>query len=308
MITITKKNLMSMYVLKSAAIIFIITLFSVKSADAVTLTADNNQKTAYQEITSAGFMYETPDNSRQHGKKPTAHIAKIFDDQLNKYVFQFTIHALIDDDRGIKSVTDRQRVEIKTYDASPKELVANEKETFLIRYKMRLPDGFKTTAKFCHLHQLKGIDNKEHTADVKHPLITLTACSKKGGTQKLELRYFDRKIQKASVLQSAPLEAFLDNWVEITEKITFGTNKISANNGKYSISIKRLKDDKNLLTFSSDSLDLWQTDCKAMRPKWGIYRSLGENRIFEKELRDENIRFADFSVEKIATANNDLNS
>ncbi len=283
-------------------ICFVLFLFvgfslSVFAKDANTLTATGKGE-AYDLIESAGFGYEVPDNSREHKQNPVRHIKQVYDEDLKIYVFAFQIHAAIDDDRGIESVTDRQRVEIKTYDKSPASMTAKEGETLLMRWKMRLPLGFMVTNKFCHLHQLKGTDNKNRTADVKHPLITLTACEKKNGSKKFELRYFDRKSRKMTAVKSANLEEFLGNWVEITEKVIFGMNKPQNHNGSYSIKITRLKDNRELLSYSSDELDLWQTDSPLLRPKWGIYRSLGENRSLENMLRDEEIRFSDFSITK----------
>lgn len=84
-----------------------------------TLVADGKSSTTYQLITSSGYMYECPDYSRDHASKPFLHIQQVMDEALNKYVFQFFIHAKIDDDRGIVSTTDRQRNEIKTFNKSP---------------------------------------------------------------------------------------------------------------------------------------------------------------------------------------------
>ena len=47
------------------------------------------------------------------------------------------------------------------------------------------------------------------------------------------------------------------------------------------------------------SCDMWRTDCAGLRPKWGIYRYIGEDRSMENLLRDEELRFADFSILKI---------
>ena len=33
-------------------------------------------------------------------------------------------------------------------------------------------------------------------------------------------------------------------------------------------------------------MDMWRTDCTGLRPKWGIYRYLGENRSWQDRLRD----------------------
>lgn len=72
-----------------------------------TLIADGKSSTTYQLITSSGYMYECPDFSRDHASEPFQHIQQVMDETLKKYVFQFFIHAQIDDDRGIESTTDR---------------------------------------------------------------------------------------------------------------------------------------------------------------------------------------------------------
>lgn len=178
-----------------------------------------------------------------------------------------------------------------------------------MRWKMKLPKGFKTTTKFCHLHQLKGIDNATGTADVSTPLITLTAYTS-NGQQKLQLRYFNRSTNEITAKKTINLSDVIGQWVEIVETVTFGTNQIRANNGRYKITVTRLSDNKELLTWTKNSdIDLWQTDCAAMRPKWGIYRYIGENRSIESQLRDEEVRFADFFIEKgISTNINPISS
>ncbi len=216
------------------------------------------------------------------------------DNQLNKYVFAFFIHAEIDDDRGLTNITDRQRNEIKTDNKSPKSLVGQKGETMVFRWKFCLPAGFQTTAKFSHLHQLKGIDNSSGTADVGSPLITLTAYSNSGskGGQQLRVRY-DKRGGSTTTLASTDLAGFLGNWVEVEEKACFGEN------GSYEVTITRIKDGKVLLKFGPEKMDMWRTDCMGLRPKWGIYRYLGEDRSWQDQLRDEEIRFADFSIKKL---------
>ncbi|MBO6304682.1 MAG: hypothetical protein J6M62_06370 [Selenomonadaceae bacterium] len=275
--------------------LFVSCVFVTSPSFAAPLSPEKDSN-AYKILEDAGYGIETPDLAHN---PTTAHITTVYDEELKRYVFAFAIHSLIDDDRGIASITDRQRVEIKTYQKSPSSMIAKEGDTLIVRYKMRLPAGFKTTNKFCHLHQLKGMDNADHTADVKHPLITLTACSAKDGEQKLELRYFDRKTRKMSVMTAANLEEILDEWVEVREEVSFGKNSAKDNNGKYSIRVVRLKHNREILAFSSDALDLWQTNSSGLRPKMGIYRSVGEKRSLEKYLRDEEVRFTDIEVRKM---------
>lgn len=257
------------------------------------LIADGISEKTYELIKRSGYNHEAPDSSREHRDAHFQHIQQTFDQQLNKNVFVFFIHAAIDDDRGLEKTTDRQRNEIKTDNKSPKSLVGQEGEAMEFHWKLRLPEGFQTTTKFSHLHQLKGIDNAAGTADVSSPLITLTAYSNTKGGQQLRVRYDQRGVG-TSTLASADLADFLGNWVEVVEKATLGEN------GSYEVTITRIHDQKVLLKLGPVKMDMWRTDCTGIRPKWGIYRYLGENRSWQNQLRDEEIRFADFSIQKNA--------
>ena len=71
-----------------------------------------------------------------------------------------------------------------------------------------------------------------------------------------------------NTVASAELSEFEGTWVEITEKIKIGEK------GTYSISIKKIKNGKELLSFKSDNIMTIRSDNDFIRPKWGIYRSL----------------------------------
>lgn len=262
------------------------------------LIADGNSAATYSLITENGFNYEVPDVSRSHADHPFQHIQQEYDNELKKNVFTFYSHALVDDDRGIATITDRQRTEIKTDSKSPEDMVGQEGETMRFTWKFRIPEGFKTTPKFCHLHQVKGINNAQGTAKVGSPLFTITACTVKDGRQKLQLRYFDRSTRKFHILNEVDLNDFLGTWVSVTETMTLGTN--SGKSGTYSLDIRRVSDGKQLMSVNENkNLDLWLTDCIGVRPKWGIYRSIGNDRSLETQLRDEVVKFADFKINKL---------
>ena len=248
---------------------------------------------AEAELAAMGIHSECPNNSRQHADNPVPHIVKTYDDDLHKDVYSFLIHAKIDDDRGKANIKDRQRNEVKTDNKSPKELWAEEGETMTFRWKMKLPEGMKTTNRFTHVHQLKGIDNKEKTADVGKPLMTLTCYSKGNGGQELRIRYYDcTKGDDAVTLDKVDLSQLMGRWVDIEETAKFGAD------GQYSIVIKDSKTGKVLMDYSNDNLDMWRTDAPGLRPKWGIYRWIGKDREIEDQLRDEELRFADFEIIK----------
>jgi len=257
------------------------------------LVADGNSAGTYSLIRSCGFEEEVPDNSRDHSTAPFQHITQQQDAVLGKPVFVFHIHSKIDDDRGKTNITDRQRNEIKTDSKSPASMVAQDGETMVMRWKFKLPAGMKTTRKFTHIHQLKGLDNKQHTAEVGAPLMTFTCYSKGNkGQQVFRLRYDNRNADGSVTLAETDLAPFLGKWVEVEETVTFGAK------GKYAVTIKNVKNGSEIFSYKNDDLDMWRTGCIGLRPKWGIYRYLGKNRENESLLRDEQLLFADFSIEK----------
>ena len=259
------------------------------------LRADGNDEGTYSLILERGYNYETPDESGDHKNAPFRHIRQRYDNVLKKNVFDFYIHIQNDDDRGKTDITDRQRNEIKTDAKSPASMVAQEGETLRISWKFRLPEGFKTTTKFCHIHQLKGIDNSEGTADVGMPLITFTCRTLSNGKQQFQVIHVGRtEDNTGSVYQArANLDDFLGEWVTVTETVKF------AKNGSYKLTIYRISDGKKLADVSVSNLDLWRNGTTGLRPKWGIYRSFGENRSLAAQLRDEILSFADFRIEKL---------
>lgn len=263
----------------------------VSAASGITTTSTAS---AEAELNKRGIHAECPDSSRMHKDNHVAHLVKTYDDDLHKDVYSFLIHAKIDDDRGKTNINDRQRNEIKTDNKSPQELWAKEGETMTFKWKMKLPEGMKTTERFTHVHQLKGIDNKQKNADVGNPLMSLTCYSTKKGGQELRVRYYDRTNgDKAVTLAKVNLEDLLGKWVEIEETAKFDAN------GSYSLTIKDVKTGKVLLQYSGDNMDMWRTNAAGLRPKWGIYRWIGKNREAEDQLRDEELRFADFEIIKL---------
>lgn len=249
---------------------------------------------AERELNAIGIHAECPDSSGAHKNNPVAHIVKVMDKDLGKNVYAFHIHAAIDDDRGGKKFKDRQRNEIKTDSKSPIELWAKEDETMTFKWKMKLPRGMKTTNRFTHIHQLKGIDNKEGTALVGRPLLCFTCASSSKGKQEFRLRYYDRRKgdNVPETLAKINLLDLMGRWVNIEETVKF------AENGSYTLRITDVKTGKVILEYDNDNLDMWRTDALGLRPKWGIYRYLGENRELLSDLRDEELRFADFEIIK----------
>lgn len=260
-----------------------------------TLVADGADEATYTLITAQGYNQEAPDTSGAHAAVPFRHIRQAFDEEVKRWVFDFYIHVENDNDRGNPQKTDRQRNEIKTDGHSPASMIAQRGETLVMRWKFRLPEGMRTTSKFCHIHQLKGIDNKAGTADVSLPLITFTPRTLSNGTRRLQVIYVAPTEQGAgnNYLAQVDLADFLGEWVAVTERVRFDYG------GSYSLHIVRISDGRELLRIDDRTLDLWRTGTAGLRPKWGIYRSIGDVGSLKNELRDEIVRFADFEIEKL---------
>lgn len=259
------------------------------------LRADGNTEGTYALITRCGYNYETPDTSGAHAQAPFQHIRQSYDEALGEPVFDFYIHVENDDDRGKPDVTDRQRNEIKTDAKSPASMVGQPGDEMCFRWKFRLPEGMQTTRNFCHVHQIKGIDNAEGTADVANPLITFTARTLSNGKQELQV-IFVGPTEAATgnvYLARVPLSDFLGEWVEAEERIVCGME------GSYEVTVRRLSDGRELIAVPRQTLAIWRDGSAGMRPKWGIYRSFGEEGSLKPQLRDEVLHFADFSVEKV---------
>ena len=244
------------------------------SSTAVVLNADGPGNT-YELINSKltpGF--EAVENPECVHSSFGRHIAEVWDADLNSYVFEFYSHVAEDNDRCI--AFDRQRIEIKTYDKSPANLIGTTGETITYKWRFRIAPGFKPSTSFTHIHQIKPVNGDDGT-----PLFTLTA--RKGTPNKLELIHDNTT--KVSIVD---LSLFEGVWVEATEVIKVGSN------GTYSMVIKKVSDGTTILNYSNNNIMTIRPSNDFIRPKWGIYRSLNT----PADLRDDSIRFNAFGIEE----------
>ncbi|MBC7846031.1 MAG: T9SS type A sorting domain-containing protein [Flavobacterium sp.] len=208
------------------------------------------------------------------------HIAEVYDTELSKNVFEFYIHVTPDNDRCINF--DRQRIEIKTYDSSPDNLKGTLGETVTYKWRFKIPVGFQPSSNFTHIHQVKAVGG-----DDDNPIFTLTL--RKGTPNKLELNYVKDDFSGTTKYANLNMSLFEGIWVEATETIKIATS------GTYSIIIKRVDNEAVLLNYSNSNIATIRLGAVVnsfIRPKWGIYRSL----LNEASLRDDSIRFSDFSI------------
>ncbi|MEL0225877.1 MAG: hypothetical protein VW912_04300, partial [Flavobacteriaceae bacterium] len=189
------------------------------TSDSPLLAADGPGGT-YDLITSKlapGYNpIETPDcNHEAFGD----HIDEIYDQALEANVFRFNIHVTPDNDRCIKF--DRQRNEIKTYNQSPENLLGRENETVTYSWKFKLPEGFQSSPKFTHLHQLKSVGGDYSSM----PMYTLT--TRKSSPDRLELRYAE--VDQQITLKQTDLAPLINRWISVRETVLY------RNNGSYTI-------------------------------------------------------------------------
>ena len=159
-------------------------------------------------------------------------------------------------------------------------------------FRGALPEGMKTTTAFSHIHQIKGISDKEGTADVAMPVFTFTVRTLSSGKQQFQVIHVGPSPSSNTYLAKADLSEFLGEWVEATETVRF------SDNGAYELVIRRISDGKTLVSVKEDDIATWREAAAGMRPKWGLYRNFGEDGSLKPELRDEVLRFADFLIEK----------
>ena len=263
-----------------SAVLLCVLIHGLAAAQAVTLSADGPGNT-YELITSK-FAPGNGVNAVESAECATAHpsfgrhVAEVFDATLNKFVFSFYIHVAQDNDR-CTAATDRQRVEIKTYESSPANLKGTVGESITYKWLFKIPVGFKPSTSFTHIHQIKPVNG-----DDGDPLFTLTARKGTGGgANKLELI-----TNNTNKVATPNLSEFEGQWVEATEFITVGAH------GVYSMKVRRLSDNAMLINYTNYDILTIRPDNDFIRPKWGIYRSLNT----PADLRDDSLQFADFSI------------
>ena len=255
----------------------------------VTLDA-NGPGNTYELITNVfapgnGFgAVEAPDLFHPWAAGGNKHIAEVYDNDLLRYVFEFYSHVLLDNEPVDPTLTDRQRVEIKTYAPSPDNLKGIVGENIIYKWSFKLPVGFQPSSNFTHIHQIKAVDG-----DDSNPIFTLTP--RLGTPNKLELIHVENSTSGTNKVSIVNLLPFLGNWVDAEERINVGVN------GTYSILLKKRSDGTVLLSYTNNNIATIRPDNSFIRPKWGIYRSL----VDIGNLRDEAVRFSGFSIQEVAT-------
>lgn len=279
--------------MKKALLILLVSFFAVKghakddgfrsfvAADGVTDTYTLlNQNGYYEEVPDLGYNSDIPDCG--HDVK---HITQSWDEQLNKYVFNFSLHVengFIDTDRCLSRMSDKQRTEIKTFGKSPEQMCGARGQTHTYNWKFRLAEDHRPTESFTHVHQIKASGG----TDQGMPLITFSTNLK---PSTFDVKFFAPKTKSPTYIARLDLAEFTGEWIEATETVTFDTD------GDYYVKLVRIRDGKVLLE-ARGNYDFWREGADFMRPKYGIYRRTYTDKAQSRmlEMKDETIQFADF--------------
>jgi hypothetical protein len=240
---------------------------------------------------------------------------------LHKEVFKFILHHELDGDM-VGGFDDRQRLELKTMDGQFDNTDMYSRgggDTFTHRWKFRLPEYFRVSSEFTHIHQLK-----PEGGDSGNPTITLTGRRLRTGREVLQLIYRGpiRPNGNPSVNwypAEVDLEPFKGEWIYAEETVTYD------NPGAFSIRLIRIRDMRVLMeyTFSPelynefDPFMMYRPPNIYIRPKFGFYRRIvhmtpfglpnhddpvltyfGEPRNANGD-REAIILFADFEMDKL---------
>ena len=164
--------------------------------------------------------------------------------------YRFNMH-LVDRD----SSTDRQRQEVKGMVSGGSNLILLKGETWKLAHAMFIPTALKSTTTFTHIMQTKapGTDTL--------PMITMS-LRRTGGVQKIEL------VVSGTNVGSVDLVPLQNTWIDVELEMTIGdtsTGRVRwvVRNGATTV-----------IDVTRGGVDTWLED--RVRPKWGIYRSLGD--------------------------------
>jgi len=222
----------------------------------------------------------------------------VWDEQLQKYVFEIYSHCnenVIDGDRGSRK--DRMRCEMKSQTGKDRfHMNGNWDEWQLIRWKFRIPKGYRPTSSFCHIFQYKAQEGNNGA-----PLITITLRGDNDGTnRRVQLIHTgDTRATSVGVFDdNHPLEDFEDEWVQVEMEAHF------VRDGEVNCKITRISDGKVLVDCHRTGLDMFRKGATNIRNKFGIYRSWGGRLNVDEDptlrptngLKDESIRLTDFEI------------
>ncbi|GAA3804374.1 hypothetical protein GCM10022226_25320 [Sphaerisporangium flaviroseum] len=168
--------------------------------------------------------------------------------------FRFTMH-MVDRDTS----TDRQRQEVtgmRTPAGGP-YLVMKYGETWRFTYSMYIPGSLKATTTFTHIMQLK----QPGTGTL--PMMTMS-LRRHGSTPMIDLN----AVTSDRLVGQTPLTPLQNKWIDVEVEV-----KIGDSDGSLRFVVRDAG--TTVVDSTATGVDTWLAD--RVRPKWGIYRSLGDS-------------------------------
>ncbi len=203
----------------------------------------------------------------------TKHIRKATDAVVGPH-FVVSLHR--DLDKSGLAMT--QRCEFKAYQGSSAWLIAKQDETFIYRWRIKIPADMVVSTKSTYLFQLKsdGVDGAQ-------PMIVINA-TKYGEVDKLQVKHGTRS--EYATLQEVDLQAIRGQWVEVY---------LRAKMSKFGALVLRITkaDGTVLMSIDKAGMDLWRNGTY-VGPKWGMQRSLESSEQLRADA--ESVAYANVSI------------
>lgn len=154
--------------------------------------------------------------------------------------------------------TDRQRQEVTGLRTSSGSYLRwTEGQTWRITYSMYIPSSLKATTSFTHIMQMK------QPGSGTSPIV-VQSLRRVNGAQTIELKLFEEDI----LVGRTSLDPLHDRWTDVDFQIKVGNG--SAGSVRWILK----SGGSTVIDASKTGVDTFLAD--RVRPKWGIYRSLGD--------------------------------
>lgn len=153
--------------------------------------------------------------------------------------------------------TDRQRHEVTGLRTSSSYLKWTSGQTWRITYSMYIPSSLKATTSFTHIMQMK------QPGTGSSPIV-VQSLRRVNGAQTIELKLFDSD----TLVGRTDLEPLHDKWTDVDFQIKVGNG--TAGSVRWILK----SGGTTVIDKSKTGVDTFLAD--RVRPKWGIYRSLGD--------------------------------
>ncbi|GGO36451.1 Tat pathway signal sequence domain protein [Streptomyces lasiicapitis] len=167
--------------------------------------------------------------------------------------FRFNMHTV---DRDTSD--DRQRHEVTGCRTGDSYLKWQKGQTWRVTYRMFIPGSLKATTSFTHIMQMK-------QPGAGSAPIVVQSLRRVGGKQTIELKIFEQDI----LVGRTDLEPLHDKWTDVDFQIKIG----DGSSGSVRWILK--SGSTTVIDKSKSGVDTFLAD--RVRPKWGIYRSLGDS-------------------------------